>query len=324
MNYTDEVKEILEQLYGIRASVSLCSKYKDLMVSNFKNTCYKINDNFEQFPYILRNRSDGGYGWQVLFGINTDLWRADLWRAPFITFKDTAGDYCFYNASDGSFKFDEFYKSESSKLKEKYNLIKESLQKSYDQITNMKKPSFLWWLVFKGYKIKEYKYKKELIEKYSIKLGDFFDSSLQIVKETDMQSENLIDECKKIIQLAKDKFQCIDFRDWSNVDTLIYFFETGRAESVKEALQLVDKQKQTNEIVSSIKSAADFISYNIIAGSSLISNSVLLISNQFTDISKNLKHLVNNQEVQNALIEKANTSLSSLLSDVHYMMIYNN
>ncbi|MBQ7338538.1 MAG: hypothetical protein IJW40_08820 [Clostridia bacterium] len=37
--------------------------------------------------------------------------------------------------------------------------------------------------------------------------------------------------------------------DWQNVDLLIFYLETGRADSLKEALLLVDQQRQTDQIV---------------------------------------------------------------------------
>lgn len=46
---------------------------------------------------------------------------------------------------------------------------------------------------------------------------------------------------QKILELAVETFPLIDFRDWENIDLIIYYFETGRADDMKEALQLVDR-----------------------------------------------------------------------------------
>ena len=48
--------------------------------------------------------------------------------------------------------------------------------------------------------------------------------------------------------------------DWQNVDLLIFYLETGRADSLKEALQLVDRQRQTNQITHAVSAAANHIS----------------------------------------------------------------
>ncbi len=62
-----------------------------------------------------------------------------------------------------------------------------------------------------------------------------------------------------IIESATKAYPLIDFRDWENVDLIIYYFETGRADDMKEALQLVDRQRQTDEIVDAIEMASKSI-----------------------------------------------------------------
>lgn len=47
--------------------------------------------------------------------------------------------------------------------------------------------------------------------------------------------------------------------DWANIDLLIFYLETGRADSLKEALQLVDKQRQTDQITYAIHEASSHI-----------------------------------------------------------------
>lgn len=59
-----------------------------------------------------------------------------------------------------------------------------------------------------------------------------------------------------IVKEGAAAYPLIDFRDWENVDLLIYYFETGRADDMKEALQLVDKQRQTDQITRAIAMAS--------------------------------------------------------------------
>ena len=54
--------------------------------------------------------------------------------------------------------------------------------------------------------------------------------------------------------------------DWVNVDLLIFYLETGRADSLKEALLLVDKQRQTNQISHAIHEASVHVSTSIESG----------------------------------------------------------
>lgn len=54
--------------------------------------------------------------------------------------------------------------------------------------------------------------------------------------------------------------------DWKYTDLLIYYISTGRAESLKEALQLVDRQVQTDQIVSSIEKLNETLNSTLIQG----------------------------------------------------------
>ena len=47
--------------------------------------------------------------------------------------------------------------------------------------------------------------------------------------------------------------------DWANIDLLIFYLETGRADSLKEALQLVDNQRQTDQITHAMYEASNHI-----------------------------------------------------------------
>ena len=55
----------------------------------------------------------------------------------------------------------------------------------------------------------------------------------------------------------------LDIRDWAHIDLIIFNFETGRADTLKEALQQVDRRVQTDEIIEAIESAGNYISSTI-------------------------------------------------------------
>ena len=52
--------------------------------------------------------------------------------------------------------------------------------------------------------------------------------------------------------LAVEYSEILDERDWQYIDLFIYMYETGRAESKKEALQLIDQYQQNKNIVDAI------------------------------------------------------------------------
>ena len=142
--------------------------------------------------------------------------------------------------------------------------------------------------------------------------------------------------------------------DWENVDLLIYYLDTGRADTLKEALGMVDRQRQTNQIVEAISVASKAIQSTIQSATmrlaTAMEESFTLISKQIGAMSKNINRLGNitaeGQRVQNeqnatiaamgaklvhlqeeqlssnemtqALLEKANVSSEQLLTDLRY------
>ncbi len=55
----------------------------------------------------------------------------------------------------------------------------------------------------------------------------------------------------------------LDIRDWKYIDLIIFYFESGRADTLKESLQQVDRRVQTDEIVKEIRIAGQNISATI-------------------------------------------------------------
>ena len=122
----------------------------------------------------------------------------------------------------------------------------------------------------------------------------------------------------------------IDVRDWENLDLIIYYFETGRAETMKEALQLVDRQVQTNEIVTAIELASRRICLTIQEGMSKINNTIIsatmLLSSQINSVTNQLSSINANLTItanamKQALTSKADVSSKQLMDDVHQMRL---
>lgn len=73
--------------------------------------------------------------------------------------------------------------------------------------------------------------------------------------------------------------------DWENIDYIIYLFVTRRADSMKEALQLLDRQKQTEMIVKAIVSSAKYLSQNITSAINKLGSD---LQTQLSDINLSL------------------------------------
>ena len=150
--------------------------------------------------------------------------------------------------------------------------------------------------------------------------------------------------------------------DWENVDLLIFYLTTGRADSLKEALLLVDQQRQTNQIVGAIDSASQHIAFTmqdttrrlagvmtgcfselskqirvghdaIIAQTSRtadtiehLTGSVESMNTKLEDFSSSIsaqgKTLLETKELNQALLNQANQSSQQLMAELRYNQRY--
>lgn len=139
----------------------------------------------------------------------------------------------------------------------------------------------------------------------------------------------------KVYNILVEQFsKTLDPRDWQYVDLLIFYFETGRAESMREALQLVDKEMQTQQIVGSIKAATVMICRTIQSEMSALRSTVRdgfsslqqSINSGFASLQKSiatnnalLQQQISEEQLANALLKKSNSTSEQLMNDVHYL-----
>ena len=140
--------------------------------------------------------------------------------------------------------------------------------------------------------------------------------------------------------LVNEYSTILDVRDWENLDLVIYYLETGRAISVREALQLVDRQHQNDAIVESLKMATAQISETIILSSEILSKTIIgcteIVAKQLTEVCGRMNAIEVNQEIANAhlrnissetaintaMIKKAKTTSEEMMRDIKQMRIY--
>lgn len=107
----------------------------------------------------------------------------------------------------------------------------------------------------------------------------------------------------------------LDIRDWEHIDLIIFNFETGRADTLKEALQQVDRRVQTDEIIEAIESA----------GSSIAATINVTMRELRNDLNKSFNRLSEQLAIQHAeqmtalgninrSIERTNESIAKLQS----------
>lgn len=103
--------------------------------------------------------------------------------------------------------------------------------------------------------------------------------------------------------LVENYSQVLDERDWKYLDLVIYYFESGRAKTMQEALIQVDKQVRHEELIETIESATRQICRTIEISADRI------ISQIKTSTAQLLEAVV----YHNALIKKANETSAELV-----------
>ena len=149
--------------------------------------------------------------------------------------------------------------------------------------------------------------------------------------KANMPSMRVIKQNSEAIYSALQKSfnKVLDERDWQYLDLIIYYLETGRADSKKEALQLLEREIQTKRIIGAIEEAKECICSTIERVATRISAQLGVISSQLTQIA-NLQQiqiaqnseLISQTSMQNALIAKSNVTSEQLMNDVKYIKNY--
>lgn len=122
------------------------------------------------------------------------------------------------------------------------------------------------------------------------------------------------------ISLVQTYADLLDERDWQYLDLIIYYYETRRADSLKEALQLVDREKQTEMIASAVKAASSEICSSIHNAAQIMSVTIAECCKLICDnMNANTAALLNASALQNSLLKEAARSSARLAEDVAYI-----
>lgn len=116
----------------------------------------------------------------------------------------------------------------------------------------------------------------------------------------------------------------LDERDWAHIDLLIFELETRRADSLKEALQLVDRELQTQRLENLICNATRAIVGTLRSGFSMLQQSLTAVYNglseQLSGISGQLSgissQIASSQAMNAALLSKANVTSEKMVNEL--------
>lgn len=141
-------------------------------------------------------------------------------------------------------------------------------------------------------------------------------SQISLLKSKHYRTVSVSTQKAKSIRnaLIKEFGDILTEDDWGNVDLLIFYLNTGRADSLKEALQLVDRQRQTNQIVQAIGTAASYISNTMQANTYKLAR---VMDNCFSNLSNQIS--TNHQQLigaMNNISDSFNSRIGSFESTV--------
>lgn len=340
----DEKKEILSKLYCIKAGLSAISIEKEKVVKEEKNLITSQND-------IKKNREDYNHSSELVTQYRTEMVKLENQQEEYknkkigkpgippiiglaLSFALLACIlspiglliYCFIHDLVMSIKSGggESVVTIESTMKHTGTVVLIAASITFVvsfiilYVLELKEQKNTRYSFNKSYddKIKENKEKLE-VENYAmnklsdenIKLKEKYDTNLvtyQKVKDVSVPTSKDLYNA-----LYKEYNSIVDARDWKHLDLIIFYYETGRADTLKEALQQVDRQVQTNEIIKAIDKASKDICNTIRQSMQQLSNQMTSCFNQLS-VQLNVQH----QETM-AQLKNINSNIATLNENVN-------
>ena len=188
----------------------------------------------------------------------------------------------------------------------------------------------LWWWISEWV---HYKHAKKDVKDRNIVISisqrscEQFQEQFQLLCSRNLPiKKSIIVENNVILNSLNKQFgNLLDIRDWENLDLVIYYYETGRADSIKEALQLVDNERRNNALIQAIGIATTEICRSIQSlGRVMIQGFASLsaqIEAQRVQITNAMSEMVTQQTLSNALLAKANVSSKEMVEQMKKLNI---
>lgn len=283
----DKKKQELEKMYALRAGLSVISQKCDY-VTDVENSIETGSEKLENFGYAISS-----------VDLDCGLREAEKMAAEAKKDRKTAILhsllYSLFCPLAFPFIFCWFFFSANSEYKKALIKVEES-KRQIEKNKNEK-------------------------AQYQKQYNDF---DIEISTMKTKYNEALIianDYCNEIQDtMSKEYGSLLDKRDWENLDLIIYYYETGRADSVKEALQLVDNERRNNALIEAIGIATTEICHSIQSlGNVMIQGFASLsaqIEAQRVQITDAMSEIVTQQTLSNALLAKANVSSKEMVEQM--------
>ncbi len=149
-----------------------------------------------------------------------------------------------------------------------------------------------------------------------------------LLKATRLSVNEIVISSQKLYNALLSEFNpLLDARDWQHLDLVIFYLETYRADTIKEALQLLERELQTRRIEDVIIEATKAICSTLAAGFNMLNNTMITCCNRLSAqisqstaaISTKLSNLTSAVNMSNALQVKSNVTSEHLMRDVSYI-----
>lgn len=333
----EERKEILSKLYTLRAGLSMLSEEYDKRMENrfvrYKTVLVKTKEFCEKIS------RDTGYTY-----CHSQEWNANM---PYPSYcgnesasvyaKEALGDeetvknfseYCIYHQLWNSYENTENISGEYLQFYLIAFLNHHTLHDWQNEVSQMLescgKPG-----IFSAKKKRDFYefYNRELAwlnvaERRKPEFKPYLEKALKPLEEKGKQIEV---HAEALFADLKNQFEdLLDVRDWQYLDLIIYYFETRRAESMREALQLADRERQTQEIIANIRAAAALICQTIKDGFYSLQQTMIAgftalnqtLQSGLSQLNATSQAQLAQEELTNSLLRKANLSSEKLVEDV--------
>lgn len=175
-----------------------------------------------------------------------------------------------------------------NKVKEKLHSKEERNKKTHNEFLQMKHnyelsvASYIWGI----------EHAQELVDKIQT-IYDQTNAKIAVIQE----------RCEQMYTMLQKQFgKLLDPRDWKYVDLVIFNYETGRSFTRQEALQLVDRETQTDRIVASVDRAAKYIGDCVKTAAVMVTGAISKVSQQLGEMNRNMQGLASGMESVNTRI----------------------
>ncbi|MCM1546113.1 MAG: hypothetical protein NC033_03650 [Clostridiales bacterium] len=168
---------------------------------------------------------------------------------------------------------------------------------------------------------------RKAIREYFKFLPQVKEEAREILGERNSVVKSSVKNCNAYYKALVAEFSPIlDLRDWQHLDLVIYEIETRRADSIKEALQLVDRELQTERLERTMSEAAKSVCYTLQHGFRNLQHTIRSCCEEISDrlgaMSAQLESINNSVNIGNALQAQSNKMVAELLSNAQAVLVY--